>query len=55
MIYHYWFKNKAIMDAPVKKLLEYNILNKDKKWFFSWVNEHWVKKWDTNSEKKTMK
>ena len=52
MIYHYWFKNKAIMDAPVKKLLEYNILNKDKKWFFSWVNEHWVKKWDTNSEKK---
>ena len=49
MIYHYWFNNNPIMSGVIKQLIKYKLLTK-KKWFFSWVNEHWIKKWDILEE-----
>ena len=51
IFYHYWFQNIPIMDSVIKKIIK-NKLLKNKNWFFSWVNEHWIKKWDTNKKSK---
>lgn len=44
MIYHYWFKDKAILNMPVELLL--NDDEPDIEFFFSWANEPWTKNWD---------
>ncbi|MBI95552.1 hypothetical protein CL656_00150 [bacterium] len=52
MVYHYWFDNVPIMSGVINKLVQKGII-KNKVWFFSWVNEHWFKKWDDSDDNKS--
>ena len=42
--YHYWFENGIIMEKPLLKILENNLIKKP--WFLIWANENWTKRWD---------
>lgn len=44
MIYHYWFKDKAVLNTPLELLLNDNEPNIQ--FFFSWANEPWTRNWD---------
>ena len=44
MIYHYWFKDQAILNTPIELLLNDN--EPDIEFFFSWANEPWTRNWD---------
>ena len=42
--YHYWFKNKKLLEKPAEKLLHNKKI--DIPFFFSWANEPWTRSWD---------
>ncbi|MBP9950113.1 MAG: glycoside hydrolase family 99-like domain-containing protein [Negativicutes bacterium] len=42
--YHYWFKNKKLLEKPAEILL--NNRKIDMPFFFSWANEPWTRSWD---------
>lgn len=44
LIYHYWFGEEAIMDAPLLKMLEDG--EPDRPFAFQWANERWSRRWD---------
>ncbi len=43
-IYHYWFKDRAVMEKPLQLLLEDGY--PDIPFFFIWANEPWTRRWD---------
>ncbi|KAL4514405.1 hypothetical protein Ndes2526B_g03931 [Nannochloris sp. 'desiccata'] len=43
-IYHYWFKDHAVMDKPLQLLLKDGY--PDISFFFIWANEPWTRRWD---------
>ena len=44
MIYHYWFKDRAVLNTPLELLLNDGEPNIE--FFFSWANEPWTRNWD---------
>ena len=42
--YHYWFKGKRLLEAPMESLLESG--KPDFPFCICWANEHWSRRWD---------